>query len=725
MTRISWNFIVLASIVFATFAQSISAANWTGGGGQGMSITIWAPQARNLAENQDYLPLMVQGEFLSNFTKFSAIEVFDRERLDERYAQILSSAPNERVREEMIAELERERTHILRGDITRTTTGYNLQMRITRTADGATAAAYSGTFTFAELDDLTGIRRASLELLQGMNVALTASAQQELAGAAPANHVGAQTHNARAVVAQRQGRETEAMANFNMAAMLDPSLIEATNRLSILETNIRSGSIGDDVRGAIAWRRAWIERLTETEQFFSDFHGRETMPYTIFYATEITQGAINWQAETVNLSIETHLYGSRIWTLSIERTLQAVYDGLQATGQAQTWQLSGWPKQAVTNLNAFGRKSADFNVVFELLNEQNRVIGRQTLRAGGSWSLTWNQRPVINVNASSRNTLNFQNVNANDISDRMTIRVATVNGIPAETAARDGVLQIRAVDKAFFDINDMFRFYRGEIQGFARHDNRPTNLVIPDNIWGDPVISIGAQAFQGEGLDALRIPNTVVFIGDGAFKNNQLNRVNIPSSVISIGEKAFFNDLQHASNIARITIGANVDMKHNSFGREYVVVGNVFRDNPYNHFVVFYNRNRRQAGLYRFTSGWIYDGDNNAVKERCPKKEWIESVSAPNIQSVAFRLQDNIALVMRVGTSAFYQQNIGAIAGVIEGKTSTMRIVRNQRNRPIRMECFINGTLVISADLHRDGRVESITILNKDPNQGFGVFEVR
>ena len=39
-------------------------------------------------------------------------------------------------------------------------------MQINRTADKMTIASYSGTFTFAELDNLTGIRQASLELLE-------------------------------------------------------------------------------------------------------------------------------------------------------------------------------------------------------------------------------------------------------------------------------------------------------------------------------------------------------------------------------------------------------------------------------------------------------------------------------------------------------------------------------------------------------------------------------
>ena len=61
-------------MLFAVFAASVTlpvaAQNtpispyWTGDGGRGSSITILAPRAFDLAENQGYLPAFVQGEFV-------------------------------------------------------------------------------------------------------------------------------------------------------------------------------------------------------------------------------------------------------------------------------------------------------------------------------------------------------------------------------------------------------------------------------------------------------------------------------------------------------------------------------------------------------------------------------------------------------------------------------------------------------------------------------------
>jgi hypothetical protein len=370
--------------------------------------------------------------------------------------------------------------------------------------------------------------------------------------------------------------------------------MEAANRFSFFYANISSGNIGEDARNDIAWRRDWVARLTETEQYFDTFNKTESMPYTLFYVSDKIkqEGGINYQNETVSLSIETHLHGSAIWTVSIERALRAVYDGLDATKRKDTWGLGSWPRQGVTNLNAFARRSGNFSVVFELLNDQNKVIGRQTLQSGGSWGLNWSGRPVVEVNADDRKTLNFQSVNVNDISDKMTIRIATVNGTVAETAARNGVLQMRAITRDEFYRNDHYKFSRGgTIQGFTNDAARDAEVItiphekwevdniklviIPDNIWGDPVTSIAKEAFyQDTGLTSVIIPNSVRSIGETAFRFNRS---------------------------ASITIGENVSMAKNTILVTYKASDGytrVISDDFKYTFQNYYNNNGKKAGTY-------------------------------------------------------------------------------------------------------------------------------
>jgi len=570
--------------------QTSASPYFTGDGGKNISIAILTPKAGGLAENQGYLPTLVQGEFVSNFSSYSAISILDRERLDNQYAELLSGYYDDNAKEGLDLGHLTPTTHIMGGSITRTSTGYALQMQITKSFDKMTTASYSGTFTFAELDNLTGIRRASLDLLQKMGVTLTAQAKGELAEAAMYNHVNAQTTLAKGITAQKQGTEVAALSYYFQAASFDPSLLEAVNRSSILNANISSGNIGDNVRNDIQWRKDWVARLTETEQYFDSFNRTESMPYILFYTGDIKQvGEINYQNETVTMGgIETHLHGSSIWTVSIERALQAVYDGLNATKRKDVWGLSNWPRQGITNLNFAGR-SRNYSIVFELFNNQNKVIGRQTLQTSGSWGLNRNSgRPVINVNADDRKSVNFQNINANDITDRMTIRIATVDGIDAETATWNGVLQIRAITRNELIKNSNYKFVKGEIQGFTNNAardveiiytsvknpvgpdlNQNFELIIPNTIWDDPVISIGDKAFYNNTITSVIIPNNVKSIGREAFP------------WYNIGDSAD----KRGKSISRITIGEKVTIQSSC------------------DFLEVYVKNGRKAGTYSYNLG--------------------------------------------------------------------------------------------------------------------------
>ncbi|MDR2732378.1 MAG: hypothetical protein LBB36_04080, partial [Fibromonadaceae bacterium] len=327
------------------------------------SIAIYAPQATGLAENQSHLPTVAQAEFVSNFSSHSSLSVLDWERIGDIYDKLSSGV----YKEQDLGDIEHT-TYIMTGKITKTPAGYHLQMNITKTADKMTVASYSGNLSYWDLDNRTGIRRASLELLQSMGVTLTEKAKGELAGTAGENYVNAQNAFAKGFTAERQGTEVAALSYYFQAAAYDPSMMEAVSRSSILNANIASGNIGDNVRNDIQWRKDWVDRLTETEQFFDNFNKMESMPYTLFYLNDIKQGKINYQNETVTISTETYLYGSGIWTISIERALQAIYDGLDATERKDVWELGRWPQRGVTDLKTFEKKHHNFSVVFELVN---------------------------------------------------------------------------------------------------------------------------------------------------------------------------------------------------------------------------------------------------------------------------------------------------------------------------------------------------------------------
>jgi len=408
-----------------------------------VSLTVLVPKGSGLAADQNYIPELVQGEFVSNFSNYSAISILDWERLDDIYVKLTAEEYDDKAEAKQDVVLGRlaPTSHFLTGNITKTATGYNIKMNITATADKMTVATYSGALTFAELDNLTGVRRASVELLQKVGVELTEKARQELAGAAEANQISAQKALARGVTAQRAGTEVAALSYYFQAASFNPALKEAVKRSTIVAANISSGNIGADIRNDIVWRKNWVARLKETEEtFYEIIEAAIDPPYTLTYFTEIKTGKIDYQTETAELGITIDVSANGTWFAAMRQALvaaQTVLDGLNATKRKNDWDLKRWPWTSVSNTNPFiSEKQYDITVVFELVNQQGLAIGSETVELRPRFSIKSNNRDqfMVVIAGDGFSIVNFEGVNANNISDNLTIRVASVNGAPPEEA---------------------------------------------------------------------------------------------------------------------------------------------------------------------------------------------------------------------------------------------------------------------------------------------------
>jgi hypothetical protein len=190
-----------------------------------------------------------------------------------------------------------------------------------------------------------------------------------------------------------------------------------------------------DARTDIEQRRGWVAKLTEAENTNQRKISSE-MPYSFFYSTAIEEGAINYQNETIELKVLTNLRANSAWFSSIRGEVQELFSGLNSTGRKNDWGLGNWPQQGVTNTNPFAsQKQYDFSIVFEVLNGQNKVIGRQTARLTPAFSFTVNNNQIVsNYEENSFNTIIFSAVKVDDLSENMTVRIASVNSVSAQNA---------------------------------------------------------------------------------------------------------------------------------------------------------------------------------------------------------------------------------------------------------------------------------------------------
>ncbi|MDR2094268.1 MAG: leucine-rich repeat domain-containing protein [Treponema sp.] len=629
-------------------------ALFTGDGGKGISLAILAPKAQGLDDAQTYIPALVQGEFVSNFTGYSAISVLDRERLDEQYAEILSGYYDEDTEAGNDLGHLVPTDYIMGGSILKTASGYALQMSVTKTSDKTTLCSYSGTCTFEELDNLTGVRRTSLDLLAKMGVRLTARAQGELSGAAAVHEVQGQTALAQGVTAQRGGTVVEALSYYFQAASYDASLIEAASRVNILSANITSGNMGEDIRNDIEWRDQWRARLAEAERVYADYMKQQPR-YSLVYDVNLKHGETNYSNNTVPISgVTLDLVPDAAWfnaAGSVVRVINVVREGLLATKQAGKWGLD-WPRNTVGN-SPFGGRDQRFEVTVELMNAEGKTIGSERITMSSGYDLEWADGTLRRFIPRLRGVqhLGFNRVNAYDITDSLTVRIAGIDGVDAETAAKTkGINILREAEYARLpdvgagvDSRALFRLmqeleitYRSQAYFlvYTRDGSKVTptvpagwaitgykgaggRLVIPANIFGCSLTAIGNVAFaeqvsygtswqiKGKGLTSVVIRDGITAIGVHAFAHNNLTSVVIPNSVTEIYGSAFavnnlssivipngvtkiYGDTFFGNPLTSITIPGGVDLDRDAFGSFGLSIG----------FVSFYNKNGKKAGTY-------------------------------------------------------------------------------------------------------------------------------
>jgi hypothetical protein len=441
-------------------------AFFTGDGGKGMSLTILAPKTTGLLENQLYLPTLIQGEFVSNFLNYSAISVLDRVRLEEQYAELLSGYydDNSEAGSDLGHLLPTD--YIMLGNITKTSTGYALQISITRSADKMTVASYSGNCTFAELDNLVGVRRVSLDLLEKLNITTTERTRTELGGGVSANYVSAQTSLARGITAQRNGNIGQSLSYFYNAISFEPTLAEAKSRVSNISSNVSTGNIGENARNAIAYRNAWKKILDECDTFLMDY-----LPFEINYNSKINQkGGINYRRESVDLNMEINVKPTELFKM-----IQDIQKGLNKTGKKDEWGFEIWPfstgfeevgekidelesvislfggnTQAQVSGSPFGK---NLNVTIALINDNGETISVKSTdifgQAGTFVRKTWYDRgfgkntTTVSIKPIPKKfSILFENVDVNKITDNTTIKIITINGRDTEVAGIEGYIKI-------------------------------------------------------------------------------------------------------------------------------------------------------------------------------------------------------------------------------------------------------------------------------------------
>jgi hypothetical protein len=556
----AYAFAIAFGCLTATAQAQPANAYFTGDGGKNIRLAVLEPAGKGLSKDELWMLSLVQGSITADFNKFSAMTIIDRQHVEKIMDDLAKAIKSGYYSDADIGKIGNMTNagYVLTGVVTKTTNTYMLELAITEVGSGQRkASAAPRRVTLREMENLSAVKDAAADLLGQMGVALTAEGLAALKGATSAQ-IDGQTALARGITAQRQGTEVTALSYFFQAAALDPSLLDVANRTSVISANIRSGNIGADIRNDIAWRRQWVAMLAEFENFFGEVVNAADPPYTLFYSDGIEQrGGTDYRRETADLSIPVNLRANRAWLTSLERAADGVYRelnaGLNATGSKDKWGLGDWPNRGVTEANPFSSwhgKGYDITAVFELVDDRNRVIGSRAVRITPSFNLRASSGGIVNeFTKNTFGTVTFGGVSANDISDKLAIRVASVNGAPAQNA-RFPIIAVPGPKWEEYNIEggdyEHLQIEGGIVKGFSKslsdHQRERYYLVIPADIWGERITAVANSAFKDKRLARVAISSGITAIGNSAFENCQLTSVAIPNSVTSIGDRAFANN---------------------------------------------------------------------------------------------------------------------------------------------------------------------------------------
>jgi hypothetical protein len=341
---------------------------YSGGGGKGLSLAILTPEASGLSANEAYLATLVQGVLVEDFSKFSDMDVLDRQNLDKIIMEGESGAYPADSGFARFGELSPTQ-YVLSGSLAKTSLGYQLRMTVSDSKTAKTLAAYTGSASRDALDDFSAIKAASEDLLAQMGVDLTDAGKEALRGVDQKSR-NVETALAKGVSAQRGGSTVAALTYYSTAASLNPGLAEAEQRLAALTREIKGGDIGEDIQR----RSAWIQLLDEAKAFY-----QENPFYDLVYCVKPEIGRTDYNRNTRPVSYAVWLEPNTGYT-----ALLTIIRALMGTGKDRDWGLTGNVTDLLKmGLGGFGGNSAgEMLLEAELLDEAGEYIG--TLRGGAS-----------------------------------------------------------------------------------------------------------------------------------------------------------------------------------------------------------------------------------------------------------------------------------------------------------------------------------------------------
>jgi len=414
--KIKRNFAIIVYSLLLFIVISIPAfaqTPWTGDGGKYIRVTVTEPLGKGLPPKEQLLLPLTQSAIIGVFQRFSAMTVMDQFNLEsviKRQQQAIAGHFSE-TDYIGIGSLTNARLVVF-GSLTKTTTDYTLELSVMDVMTGQRKASYiSKRVSLWALENLSAMRAACADLLVQLGVNLTSDTIKELKKAEDLTKIQAETTLAMGITAQRQGMAIEALFCYFQAVSLDPSMIGAIDRASVVSASISGENLDQIIQDRLLSPDEWRTIITTTRSFYE-----KHLPYELIYDTDINRGNITPEKKTTNLSTNIILVPTEAWKTI--NNLRQILTKARQQNEALNFDLNKIEPRKIV-------------ITIEIVNEINIVLAK------ASHTFT-NPSETNQENA----VLNFPNVKVDDITERLTARVVSINEISAQEAGETGYIRI-------------------------------------------------------------------------------------------------------------------------------------------------------------------------------------------------------------------------------------------------------------------------------------------
>jgi hypothetical protein len=327
--------------------DEFSGSYFTGAGGAGIRLAVLQPQGRaegnkELPQNEQYLLGFIQGNLTTDFTKYSAMTIIDRQTI----TQVLEEQNNALLRN------TGDRSSLIQiGNITNAqflltgglekigANSYAMTLNIVDAETAELKTAYYTTVDLTSLRSMKPLREASIDLLKRMGVDLTPEGEEAIRSVSTTE---AQSAVALAQgIAAESGNSVERLIYLTNAVAFDSSQLEAISLLASAEESVTEMGTGSAIIGDLERQNQFQKMMEQYEEHYSTHPPFEL----VFVPKTIQFGETDYANHEARVQFNITLRRS-VEFETMQKVLAMILDNLKKTGNKDKWGFKDWPRRA-------------------------------------------------------------------------------------------------------------------------------------------------------------------------------------------------------------------------------------------------------------------------------------------------------------------------------------------------------------------------------------------